>query len=63
VSVRENAIPGVRCGKCLGRIDKAADDMKRKIHAKLRPNEPYVGPYLCSDCWLGTVLTFAASED
>jgi len=34
--VRALAIPGVRCGQCLGRIDAGADEMKRKLHAPWR---------------------------
>jgi hypothetical protein len=55
------AIPSVRCGKCLGRIDQQAIDMKRKLHAKLRPTEPFVGPKLCSDCWLQALLDLCAA--
>ena len=57
------AIPGVRCGKCLGRIDQHAIDTHRKIHEKLRPGVPYVGPRLCSECAWRAMLNLAASVD
>ena len=57
------AIPFVRCGKCLGRIDQQAIDMKRRLHDKLRPAEPFTGPKLCSDCWLQALLDLCADEE
>jgi hypothetical protein len=61
--VRSLAIPGVRCGKCLGRIDSGANEMKRKLHARLRPTESYVPPSLCSECWHGAVLALCEETD
>lgn len=61
--VRRLAIPGVRCGKCLGRIDAGSVEMKRKLHDKLRPGQPFVPPSLCSECWLGAILTLCADAD
>ena len=61
--VKACAIPGVRCGKCLGRIDQGAIDMKRKLHDKLHPADPFVPPKLCSECWMGALLSLCAEED
>jgi hypothetical protein len=61
--VQTNSIPGVRCGKCLGRIDDGAIEMKRKLHDRLRPTEPFVMPRLCSECWFGAVLSLCAEDD
>jgi hypothetical protein len=35
--------------------------MKRRLHDKLRPAEPFTGPKLCSDCWLA-LLDLCADE-
>jgi len=53
--VRALAIPGVRCGKCLGRIDEHAIEAKRKLHERLLAGEPFVPPLLCTECWLAAV--------
>lgn len=68
MSIKANAIPGVRCGSCLGRIDLGAIVLKRKIHAKLiasghRPaDEAFVPPSLCSECWLAALLELCKDE-
>jgi hypothetical protein len=58
--IRARAVPGVRCGQCLGRIDDSATEMKRKLHDKLRPGQSFVPPVLCSDCWFGALLDLAS---
>lgn len=61
--VRAHAIPGVRCGKCLGRIDQGSVDMKRRLHDRLRPGQPFVPPLLCSECWMGALLELCAESE
>jgi hypothetical protein len=51
------AIPGVRCGKCLGRIDEHSIEFKRRLHERLHKGETFVPPSLCSECWHAAVLT------
>jgi hypothetical protein len=60
--VRALAIPGVRCGECLGRIDAGADEMKRKLHDRLHPGEMYVPPSLCSECWYAALLMLCEGD-
>jgi hypothetical protein len=59
---REQSIPGVRCGKCLGRIDAASIDTKRRIHDKVRPGEPFVPPRLCSECRMAALVALAEDD-
>ena len=61
--VRANAIPGVRCGQCLGRIDQAAIDMAQRVHAKLaRPGAP-PPPRLCTECLFTAMLTLCIDDE
>jgi hypothetical protein len=61
--VRQLAIPGVRCGKCLGRIGADAIEFKRKLHDRLHKVDPFVPPSLCLECWHGAVLMLCDEED
>ena len=61
--MRALAIPGVRCGQCLGRIDEHAVAFKRRLHDRLHKGEPFVPPSLCSECWHGAVLALCADVD
>jgi len=61
--VRTNAIPGVRCGKCLGRIDQAAIDMGQRIHAKLARAGAAPPPRLCTECLFTAMLMLCTDDD
>lgn len=61
--IQARAIPGVRCGRCLGRIDAHAIDFKRKLHDRLHAGEPFVPPRLCTECWHAEVLSLCEGID
>ena len=61
--VRADAVPGVRCGKCLGRVDQGSIDMKRRLHERLHPGQPFEHPRLCSECWLGAIMNLCNEDD
>ncbi len=54
-----SGVPGVTCAECLGRIDEAAFDWKRRL--SLKHGRPYTPPKLCSDC--ATIAMLALMED
>jgi len=60
--VQARAIPGIKCGRCLGRIDSLAIDTKRRLHDRLHPGEPFEMPVSCSECWFGAILKFCDDE-
>ena len=43
-AVQSASIPGVRCGKCLGRISDEDNAWSRKMQAKLRPGAEWKPP-------------------
>lgn len=58
------SIPGVRCGRCLGRIDAFAFESKRRVSEKLYPGRPVEPPRVCSEClWRMLLLTIASDDE
>ena len=55
-AVQQASIPGVRCGKCLGRISDEDNALSRKMQAQLHPGREWKPPRVCAECVLETIL-------
>ncbi len=62
VSVTSNAIPGVRCGKCLGRITQEENEVSRRLQAKHKPGENFSPPRVCAACIIETIMSWPDDE-
>ena len=60
--VLSNAIPGVRCVRCLGRITEAENEWSRRLQTKLRPGESFRPPKVCQECVLATILSWPDTD-
>ena len=57
-AVQQASIPGVRCGKCLGRISDEDNAWSRKMQATLHPGEEWKPPRVCGACVVETILSW-----
>jgi hypothetical protein len=63
VSAISAAIPGVRCGKCLGRITTEENEWSRRLQERLRPGEAFRPPKVCQACVLATIMAWKDDEE
>jgi hypothetical protein len=57
-AVQQASIPGVRCGKCLGRISDEDNDFSREAQAKVYPGREWRPPCMCGPCIVETILSW-----
>ena len=62
-AVQQNAIPGIRCGKCLGRISDENNANSRRMQARLYPGSEWKPPKVCDACVLETILNWPDEEE
>jgi hypothetical protein len=61
--IQARAIPGVKCGKCLGRISEADNEFSRETQARVRPGHPWVPPSVCCACVIATIMAWPDEDD